>query len=580
MAIPTKKGDAGNNTLDGAGGLYNLIGFAGDDIYKVDLKITSAGSKYALEDIIKESTGGGSDTVQLYGIATILPNPSTLKLAANLENLDASNTGSIPLNLTGNASNNILTGNDAANILDGGKGADTLIGGTGNDIYIVDNKDDVVIETSPTDIDTVKLSAELFNSDVTRDNSQLQNIENLILIGTRHINGYGNELSNTIQGNTGNNQLYGGGGTETDTLMGGKGNDLYFVPLITKGTGNDVSAELQQDTITEYANQGSADILYPVVFNSLGKLAPLDPTVDLGLTTLTTLIIPANFERISLVYTGITTELKLLGNTANNVMWGNDTSNIIDGGLGADTMLGRKGDDIYVVDNLRDKVYEASNEGNDTVLVNIATANRSFTLSFDVENAILTNTVNFKLTGNALDNELTGNAAANTLTGANGADLLIGGLGKDTYNLKETVAATDTVRIAEGDSLVGGFDVVKGFNLSNDKLDLASNNIAANATINHSGNDSGVIHSHRINNGIITFDDSDTYAAPLAINSASIASAVAYLQANITGKETVAFTSGSNSYVYQDGDVHDTLVQLTGVNALSLESTGLSEWVI
>jgi len=46
-----------------------------------------------------------------------------------------------------------------------------------------------------------------------------------------------------------------------------------------------------------------------------------------------------------------------------------------------------------------------------------------------------------------------------------GADILIGGLGKDSFNLTETTAATDTVRIASGDSLITSYDVTQGFRL-------------------------------------------------------------------------------------------------------------------
>ena len=77
---------------------------------------------------------------------------------------------------------------------------------------------------------------------------------------------------------------------------------------------------------------------------------------------------------------------------------------------------------------------------------------------------------------------------------------------KTLINLTETNAATDTVRIAKGDSLVGGFDVVNGFKLGEDKLDLATNKIAANAAV-VDGTDSGGIGSHLINNGLISFDD-------------------------------------------------------------------------
>ena len=126
-------GNAGDNTLDGGAGADTLVGGAGDDTYVVDLKtrFTWGGTIASLQDTITEAAGGGIDTLQLRGSATL----GTLTLAKNLENLDASATGTSKLNLTGNASANTLTGNAADNLLDGKAGSDILTGGTGNDKF-------------------------------------------------------------------------------------------------------------------------------------------------------------------------------------------------------------------------------------------------------------------------------------------------------------------------------------------------------------------------------------------------------------------------------------------------------------
>ncbi|MCL9801696.1 hypothetical protein, partial [Pseudomonas sp. AKS31] len=77
--------------------------------------------------------------------------------------------------------------------LDGGLGADTMIGGGGFDSYYVDNVGDVVIETdaSLTAIDRV------FS---TIDYTLVQNVENLILLGSANLNGTGNSVNNRITG--------------------------------------------------------------------------------------------------------------------------------------------------------------------------------------------------------------------------------------------------------------------------------------------------------------------------------------------------------------------------------------------
>jgi hypothetical protein len=209
----------------------------------------------------------------------------------------------------------------------------------------------------------------------------------------------------------------------------------------------------------------------------------------------------------------------------------------------------------------------------------IDTVNSSITylLGANVENLVLTGIAAINGIGNALNNVITSNSAGNSLSG---------GLGKDTINLDETNAATDTVWVAAGDSLVTAYDVVSSFKLGTgvinttgvDKLDLANTTIAADTT-GSNGVDFGIIHSHRISNGIIRFDDVDSYTTPLAITASTLTNVVGYLQANITGGNTVAFVAGADTYIFQDG-VTDTLVELVGVTASSLNTTGLASGAV
>lgn len=284
---------------------------------------------------------------------------------------------------------------------------------------------------------------------------------------------------------------------------------------------------------------------------------------------------------------------------------------VLDGGAGNDildsnirstsTLSGGEGNDLYYIYNVGDVVIECADQGTDTVSSSLV----AYTLTDNVENLILRNgpfgDVGISGTGNELDNHLTGNSANNildgqagddTLVGGEGADTLIGGLGKDSYDLTETTAATDTVRIAQGDSLPISsiYDVVTGFQLGTntldttgvDKLDLASTNIAANV-VSFNGSNAGNIKSHHLSDGIISFDDTNHYANPLTITETDLANVFNYLQANIRGRDTVAFISEGNTFVFQDGGAVDTLVELVGVNAHSLNTTGLaadSLWLV
>jgi Ca2+-binding RTX toxin-like protein len=139
-----------------------------------------------------------------------------------------------------------------------------------------------------------------------------------------------------------------------------------------------------------------------------------------------------------------------------NGLAGDDTLN---GGAGVDTLVGGLGNDIYVVDSTTDIITEAASAGTDTVQSSVTIT----TLAANVENLTLTGTVAINGTGNALNNTLTGNSANNTLNGGDGddtlnggagTDTLVGGLGNDIYIVDSTTdiiteaasAGTDTVQ--------------------------------------------------------------------------------------------------------------------------------------
>ena len=553
-------GNTGANILNGSAGADNLMGGAGDDTYIID----NTG------DLITEQVDEGTDLIK---------SAISYTLNTNVENLILLNGKAI--NGNGNTLNNIITGNSSANILDGREGDDALIGGNGNDTYTVDSEGDNITETltgKTGGIDLVKSSVSY-----TLGNNQ----EKLTLLGTNDISGYGNELANTIIGNESDNRLVGGLGK--DTLKGSKGNDEYFVNLIKFG-----KVLRLEDKVIENKNEGVHDIL-----NLVGD--------ELDLLSATTLTLGSNLEGLSAAETGHT-KLNLTGNNLDNILVGNSADNILNGGIGIDGLYGEDGNDTYLIDNTADQIFEASGQGTDLAKVNINAAGGTFVLSDNLENATLISSVAYLLTGNNLDNILIGNRAANTLTGADGndtlqgfagadsliggegADLLIGGTGKDNYDLTELTPATDTVRIAAGSSVVSNFDTIYGFLLGTgtigsqgvDQLDLTNTTIAANAN-GVNGSDKGVIHSHRIVDGLINFDDVNSYSDSLTITSGNLANVVSYLQANIKGNNLVAFNSEGNTYVFQDSGAEDILVELVGVTATSLSLTGLTAdalWIV
>ncbi|MFZ3086872.1 MAG: putative Ig domain-containing protein [Methylotenera sp.] len=142
--------------------------------------------------------------------------------------------------IVGTPEQDMLVGTAYDDVIDGQGSFDTLVGGNGNDLYIIDdngissNNDsdycgdgshdnheshhdyppDQVIETAGGGYDTVWSSVDYTLTD---------NVESLLLQGTRSLRGTGNGANNLLIGNLGNSSLDGRAGN--DILLGGSGND-------------------------------------------------------------------------------------------------------------------------------------------------------------------------------------------------------------------------------------------------------------------------------------------------------------------------------------------------------------------
>jgi Ca2+-binding RTX toxin-like protein len=140
----------------------------------------------------------------------------------------------------------------------------------------------------------------------------------------------------------------------------------------------------------------------------------------------------------------------------------------MDGGVGNDTMNGGPGDDLFYVDNARDRVTELSGQGTDEVRTSV-----TYTLASNVENASAQGATAINLTGNSGANVLTGNAAANTLNGNGGNDTLIGGLGNDVLT---GGLGSDVFKFTD---VTSGNDRITDFRSGQDKIDLHAFGISA-----------------------------------------------------------------------------------------------------
>ncbi len=378
-------GGAGNDSLNGLGGIDRLIGGAGDDTYTVDT---------ALDQVV-EAAGGGTDTV--------LSSATGYVLSTNLENLTLLGTALTGL---GNALNNVITGDDLGNTLDGGLGADTLVGGLGNDTYVVDNALDVVIEASGGGADVVMASVNYALGD--------GEIENLTLTGAARA-GTGNSAGNLITGTVGDDRLDGAAGA--DTLVGGAGHDTYVV-------------DSAGDVITEGLNTGTDTVEASVSYVLGGNLE------DLMLTA------------AGLTGTGNALDNTLTGSAGSDTLFGLDGNDVLDGGAGADHLEGGAGDDSYVIDDVGDVIVEAIGGGIDTVTVmvdgltiadnieNIHLSGTAHSATGGASNNTLEGAEgNDDLDGGGGDDLLLGEDGDDDMTSGAGHDTLVGGNGNDTYHI-------------------------------------------------------------------------------------------------------------------------------------------------
>jgi trimeric autotransporter adhesin len=483
-------GNGGNNTLDGRSntGANVLTGGAGDDVYLV-----GAG------DTVVELAGGGNDRVEFQYLAAgntflvdafggasiesyVVPvawgGGYTVVGSAAADQISywgfSSGVGGT---LRGAGGDDTLSGGDGNDVLDGGAGADVMSGGLGSDTYVVDSSLDVIVDNGG--VDTVVSSATYTLSD---------GIENGTTAGSQGV---------VLMGNTAGNTLTGDQNQGVDTLVGGQGNDVYYL-----GAG---------DVAVEIAGQGFDQVLSANSF-TLG----------------------ANLEQGTL--TG-TNAASIAGNGDANTLTGNASDNQLQGSGGDDTLAGDAGSDVYAfgIGDGRDVIDDVSGaadaivfgpgidpsqvtvtrNGSDVVL-SLATGSDAITVrnflalaSSQVESvrfvngtvwnaALLTDmaTSVFGTAGNdtlvgtgtddrmlALDgnDSVSGLGGNDTLDGGAGADTMVGGAGNDTY-IVDNAADVVTELAAEGaDSVLSSIS----YALANNVESLTLTGAAA---INGTGN--------------------------------------------------------------------------------------------
>ncbi|MES3154314.1 DUF4214 domain-containing protein [Sphingomonas faeni] len=296
-------------------------------------------------------------------------------------------------NLIGSALNDTLIGNADANVIEGGLGNDTLVGGAGND--------------------TASYAGSL--AGVTASLA-LQGVgQNTGSAGTDTLSGFqnllGSAFNDSLTGDATENTLTGGAGD--DTLNPGA-NGVGTVDLLDGGTGSDTASFAGYTAGVTATLAGAADGTASVDGSQIAVLRSIE---------------------------------NLLGGDGNDTLTGDGNANVIEGGLGDDTLNGGAGIDTV----------SFSGATGVTVDLSILTAQNT-----GLGNDTITGFENVR-TGSGADT-VTGDANDNIFFEGRGADSYTGGAGNDTVDYS---AATSTVTVnlntiaAQNTGVFGGVDTIR-----------------------------------------------------------------------------------------------------------------------
>ncbi|MCE8556934.1 hypothetical protein KBY29_21715 [Ruegeria pomeroyi] len=422
-------GNGGDNIIEGAGGADNMIGNGGIDTLSY---ASSAG--FVNVSLATGYAGGGSGS---HAVGDTFLNGGG---GSSFYHVTGSDHNDL---LNGDANNNYLRGGEGNDNLRGRAGADTLDGGAGEDW--IDYSD------SPANIN-VSLQTGFANGGVGTHalGDVFIDIENVRgTSGGDRITG--NTGDNVFEGLAGNDSMFGGAGSDTaDYASSGS---FVNVSLLTGFTGGGAGNHAIGDTFDSIENlRGSAhnDILNGSNGNNtLRGRAGGDALNGNGGIDAADYADSTAFVNVSLLTgfagggggnhaTGDTFNSieNLLGSAHNDILNGNNDSNLLEGRAGGDVLRGNGGDDTAS--------YASSDEG---VIVSLATG---FTQgghaagdSFDSIEDLMGSDFDDFLSGDGNDNVLAGGMGNDTLRGRVGADTLDGGADIDTADYGDASGAVN-----------------------------------------------------------------------------------------------------------------------------------------
>jgi Ca2+-binding RTX toxin-like protein len=389
--ISTRGGD--DTITSGAGaGRDRIDAGAGTDTVSADWSDLGVGENVVIDT---RAVGGGSVTIGTGDSERYLRGVEVLASFSTGAGNDRVITGSGSFNDTiSTGAGDDTIGVSRSNSFAGAGAGDKVHGGTGTDTLIIDfsyiGNFSASVATPAAGFDGA-FSQGFDGSRV--DYTSIERFEITTANGGDNITtGSGDDIINTAGGNdtinagAGNDTL--NGGTGADTMRGGSGNDIYIV-------------DDGGDAVIENTDEGVDEVR----------------TIALSYT------LTANVE--NLTGTG----------AANQTLTGNDLDNLIDGGAGADTMTGGRGNDTYIVDDVNDQVVELGGEGTDEVRTALGSRTnfaQLYALAANVEKLTGTSTGDQGVRDNGLNNTVV-MGVGNDLVAADqgGEDVVDGGAGDD-----------------------------------------------------------------------------------------------------------------------------------------------------
>jgi len=225
-------------------------------------------------------------------------------------------------------------------------------------------------------------------------------------------------------------------------------------------------------------------------------------------------------------------------------LYNNDTTITLDGSL---ITFEAASDDISITTGSGNDTVKT---GTDATLVGVASTGSGLTISTGAGNDTIEYGHGQLLVQTATQMfDITPGKGVDSITKASGS------LNSTIHNV-----TTSKFNFADGDSVVGAYDTITGYETAGTATGTHADNLnigtGATAGTSIGSTDFGAFKSHTLSNGEVGFDDASTYAANVVINSGNLADATGYLNANLGVNTTVSFEYDSTN----NGSVDSTFV--------------------